>query len=198
MRSQRATFEELWNTHIQDLETIDRLDLLILRHHAFLESALRDLLRLRLHAAAGEIGDLTFAKLASLALAGCQPKMKALVLHLNRIRNYVAHDATASELEPELKEFVKSQPYSVTAWPAGATAKLAVLRQVLLSVSLTVAIITKSIEDLRESFANLKPGDDPPIAEGTLIGQLPDKLPPQAALYWIAKQHGIPFLKSGE
>jgi hypothetical protein len=91
-------------------------ELLILRGHGLLEAALLTLLAARLHVAVDELPVFnSFESLARVALAGpSYTFMLGSVLHINRLRNIVAHELEAFDAENLMTEFVATMPPSLS------------------------------------------------------------------------------------
>jgi hypothetical protein len=170
-------FEELWEHHGGSIIDIDQYDLLILRHHALLEVALEDLLSVRLMCAPPELGELTFARLARLALAGMGKQLQQAVLQLNTLRNYAAHDVSASELEVKILAFLKSNPAFQAPWPDDPSKRLLIFKAVLLVLSNAVSTIASEISDFRRSERE-KHKSDPQWVDERGILEFVDKMLP--------------------
>jgi hypothetical protein len=110
-------FDETWKDQLTLLMSIDSLDLIVLRGHAFIEQALVDFLAVRLGTKTSKLPDLTFARSTALSLSGVSPALFAIVTSFNRVRNYVAHHLNARELDRRLEDlFVRHSELGIT-WP---------------------------------------------------------------------------------
>lgn len=112
----RITFEEAYDEYAIELFGIGSLDLVTLRAHALVELALKDLLAIRLGVESSAIPDLTFARLTELALAGMPKALTDVVLHFNRLRNYVAHHIHAHGLDAKIDEFFRERKELRIEW----------------------------------------------------------------------------------
>ena len=117
-RGKASSFREIFKEFSGELVLIDSSDLVTLRGHALIEFALKELLALRLGTAAETLPDLTFARLVVLGTAGMPSKLQELLLHINRIRNYVAHHVHTRELDPKVAEFFRERTHFGIDWRA--------------------------------------------------------------------------------
>ncbi len=94
-------------------------EILVLRGHGLVEAALLSLLAVRLRVTPDELPVLnSFDTLARIALAGPEHSlMLPTVLHLNRLRNIVAHELQAADAEVLMTEFVSTMPPSLAEAP---------------------------------------------------------------------------------
>lgn len=99
---------------LQRVLTLRQPELLILRGHGLVEAALHSILAARLGVKVDELPTSTFDLLARLALSGSRyGLMLGPVLHINRIRNVVAHELKAADAEVLMAEFVATMPPSL-------------------------------------------------------------------------------------
>jgi len=131
------------------IKTETSLDVITLRLHVLLEVALQDLLGARLGVNAGDLPDLTFAKLSQLALSATGPELYGMVRDFNKIRNYVAHHLAAHELDNRIGDYLKEYPQLEMDW-AVVTQKPRAWASVLLSIVKAVSMISALLLHSRE------------------------------------------------
>lgn len=154
--SDSLRYAVLFQEHMQLLFSIDSLELVTLRAHAFVEVALFDLLVVRLGAPKSKLPDLNFSRLISLALAGASAELITLVTDLNRLRNYVAHDLTAKDLDHRVLEFVKRHENHLTQrWAANTDDVMRRFVWLVIIAASTIAGVAKTlVNERRERHAS--------------------------------------------
>jgi len=113
MTKKRYSISEVLTTDVLEKVLTNRQpEVLVLRGHGLIEAALLSLLAARLGVSEDELPVLnSFDALARIALAGrSYSPMLAPVLHLNRIRNIVAHELEARDAETLMTEFLATMP----------------------------------------------------------------------------------------
>jgi hypothetical protein len=140
------------------LFAIDNLELICLRGHALTELAMRQLLIERLCANEKKVEDLSFARLCELSLAGLPRPFIDLILHINRIRNYVAHNVQPKELEHRLDEFFRERSHFNSRWPRNDTDAKKHLFWSIAVAAVATAIVTAHdvLKEFREGQRDLK------------------------------------------
>ena len=163
-----ASDSKSFHEYASELFNIQSFELICLRGHALIELALQQLLAQRLGVEGTKLADLNFARLAVLALAGMPAELVDVALHVNRIRNYVAHHLHAHELEQRLTTLFAERQAFHFRWPAteDEPAKRFFLVTALAAVATAIQTASDVLREFRESQRALKSkslGYDEPI-----------------------------------
>jgi hypothetical protein len=110
-KHQPSFFEALQRGTYERVFSIRQPELLILRGHGVIEAALVSILAMRLRVEEQSIPSTNFDTLARLALCGAAfDLMLQPVLHVNRLRNVVAHELELVDPTLLMEKFVATMP----------------------------------------------------------------------------------------
>jgi hypothetical protein len=166
-RGNTGSFREVFKDVAGELVVIESLDLITLRGHSLVELALKDLLALRLGVAIDTLPDLTFARLVTLSTAAMPVDLRELLLHVNRIRNYVAHHVHAKELDSKVANFFRDQKqFGVDSYAVESVDKKRFVWGVALGMLATIVgtlstVLTQFRKSQRDCDARILGADEP-------------------------------------
>lgn len=166
-------FTEAFDAQVARVMEIESLDLMTLRCHALLEVALADLLAARLLINSEDISNLNFDRLARISLAGFPDRVLSAVVGVNRIRNYVAHDLAAEDLEHRIKSFFETHPEFGAMWPPNDEPAARAWGMALLRLATAIAVIPTMLNDFRRGQRE-QPLQYAGISEPAFLGWIAD------------------------
>jgi len=110
-----SIIEAINNGALETVISTRQPELLILRGHGLIEAALLTLLATRL---AVDESDLpvfgSFDSLARIALSGAKYSyLQPAILHVNRMRNIIAHELAPRDAEELMRELISTMPHSL-------------------------------------------------------------------------------------
>ncbi|MFA6958897.1 MAG: hypothetical protein WC538_23750 [Thermoanaerobaculia bacterium] len=126
----------------------------VLRGHAWIESALWTLLACRLNCGTGDIPDLSFSPLSTLALAGKRyGAVRKRIEELNRLRNAIAHSVDADAAGADFQKYaVASGLPRVARWSSNPKEQADCLRIAIVRDHTAIGVLGVSDPDAGARF----------------------------------------------